>query len=225
MKAENLLGQKFGRLTVVERAGNKVSSSGFSRPYWKCLCECGNEVVAAASNLKRGNVKSCGCLQNEYQHSHKVVQYKHGMSNTRLFRVWWGMHQRCKNPKVAYYKNYGGRGISVCDEWQEFGPFYEWAMANGFIESKSGKECSIDRIDSDGNYEPSNCRWVTNREQQKNKKTTKLYCFDGKSQLISEWAKEFGVTESMIRNQIWRGKTPSEVLSRYKNRGCVALGR
>ena len=103
---------------------------------------------------------------------------------------------------------------------RNLGRFMNGRWRTALSRAKSGKECSIDRIDSDGNYEPSNCRWVTNREQQKNKKTTKLYCFDGKSQLISEWAKEFGVTESMIRNQIWLGKTPSVVLSVQEQGVC-----
>lgn len=169
----DLVGQRFGRLTVIKRAEN--SSSG--HPKWECQCECGNIVVALGSNLKKGVTKSCGCLHKEVstdrillisenQKGKNHPLYKHGKSKSRIHWVWEQMKQRCHSPRNRNYKYYGGRGITMCPEWKDdFKAFHDWAMANGYLEG-----LTIDRIDNDRGYSPDNCRWVTQKQQIKNRR-------------------------------------------------------
>lgn len=148
------LGMKFGRLVVTEKRGSK----------WLCKCECGKEITVDYPSLKKGNTKSCGCSR----HSPRPNRMKGPGRNTRLYRIWTNIKTRCSHasPTNAYkYSRYGGRGISVCDEWKDFDPFYEWAVNNGY-----GDSLTIDRINNDGNYQPDNCRWATMKEQCENRK-------------------------------------------------------
>lgn len=182
----DLTGQRFGRFTVMERGNSKNNEV-----MWLCRCDCGNEKFVEGHHLKDGTSKSCGCINKERFETH-------GKSNTRLFRIWTGMKQRCYNCKTQYYKIYGGHGIEVCEEWRnDFQTFYDWAMANGYSEN-----LSIDRIDSDGNYEPLNCRWVTNVEQANNKRSNYLLELNGKIQTITKWSKEFGISTQTIKHRI-----------------------
>lgn len=171
--SKDLTGKKFGRLTVIRRLKpEEVETRQYN---WLCQCECGNFVKASANKLKTGHTKSCGCLRDEFSIGDKTRT--HGLRHsTRLYHIYATMKQRCNNPNNSQYKNYGGRGIKVCDEWNDkngFKAFYDWAISAGFDESKPWQEQTIDRIDVNGNYEPSNCRWVTNLEQQRNKRTSK----------------------------------------------------
>ena len=122
---------------------------------------------------------------------------KHGMSNTKIYGVWHGMNERCRNPKNRAYKNYGGKGVSVCPEWQEFIPFNEWAMANGYKEG-----LTIDRIESNGNYEPSNCRWVDRFIQNSNTSRNRYIEFEGRTQTLSQWSREIGITRHALHDRI-----------------------
>ena len=152
MKKLDLTGKRFGRLTVIEEAGKAKDG----RIRWQCLCDCGQITeTPSTKTLRNGTCKSCGCIQKDTPN-----KQTHGMTNTKLFRVWSGMKQRCYYRKHKSYSDYGGRGITICDEWREdFQTFYEWAMASGYQEG-----LTIDRIDNDGNYEPSNCQWLTRQE-------------------------------------------------------------
>lgn len=174
----DIVGCRFGRLKVVEFSYKKNHHS-----YYLCQCECGEMKTIRRDALTRGKVKSCGCLQREYQQkisSMRPVHITHGMSNTRLYRIWCGMKKRCYNPKHKNYNSYGGRGISVCDEWlNNFSLFCEWAMEHGYTDI-----LTIDRIDVNGNYEPCNCRWVTWAEQARNKRNTKEADHERKDQSI-----------------------------------------
>lgn len=180
MRPSELTGQRFGRLTVVKRAEN--SKNGGTR--WLCQCDCGNMVCVHACSLKQGDTKSCGCLKSDcgsemIQHLiKKNLSFKHGDSKahnmSRLYYVWLAMKDRCRNPNNKNYKNYGGRGITVCDEWcGDYVAFRDWAMANGYEPDAPYGQCTIDRIDVNGNYEPSNCRWVSMAVQSKNKRNKK----------------------------------------------------
>jgi len=162
-KLIDLSNKKFGRLTVIQRAKN--SKNGDSR--WFCKCVCGETKTIQGNHLRTGAIRSCGCLEKENRFE---VNKTHGESNTRLYGVWLGIRKRCFNINEPAYHNYGGRGITVCHEWDNYETFRDWAMANGYDPKAKRGECTIDRIDVDGNYEPSNCRWVDMKVQRQNQR-------------------------------------------------------
>ena len=170
---KDLTGQRFGRLTVIAENG----SNRYRQMTWQCLCECGNRITVVGHLLTGGHTKSCGCLKLEQSirnlpntpSGEDSPTYKHGGEGTRLYRIWKGMRQRCYNPNIKNYANYGGRGITVCDEWRNsFEAFRDWALANGYCD-----DLSIDRIDNDKGYSPDNCRWATSQTQALNRRKFK----------------------------------------------------
>lgn len=176
----NLVGEKYGRLTVVEFV--KLQKH---KTYWKCVCDCGLTVIATGNNLRSGNTKSCGCLKRERTMKMGQDNTKHGESHgnrTRLYTIWCGMRQRCTNPNREAYPLYGGKGVKVCEEWNEYSNFKEWAMANGYADN-----LSIDRIDPSKGYYPDNCRWITPSENtaraNKNHTTRKVIRGEGLSKV------------------------------------------
>lgn len=158
----DLSGQRFGRLTAIER--DKSRPKG--RAYWFCRCDCGNEAIVLGARLASGNTKSCGCLKRE---ALDMGHIRIGVKGTPIYTVWYAMKQRCNYSKNINYHYYGGRGIRVCDEWvNDAVAFRDWADKNGW---RPG--LTIDRIDPNGNYEPSNCRFITIQEQQRNRRPRK----------------------------------------------------
>ena len=211
-KLIDLTGQKFGRLTVIERSDN-VLVGNQSKTAWKCICDCGKEIVVASQYLRNGDTKSCGCFQREF------AGRKHGFSKTRLYGIWCGIIRRCCNENDQAYRNYGGRGIKVCDEWKNnFMSFRKWALENGYSD-----KLSIDRIDNNGNYEPSNCRWATQMEQANNMRCNRILVYNGESHTAAEWGRITGLGGYRIRSRLHSGFTVEEAITLPKMKG--RLGR
>lgn len=195
-------GDKYARLTVVCEAPR---AKGNKRRFL-CSCLCGGETIVTIDNLNGGHTKSCGCYALEVN---KYKKTTHGKSNTRLYEIWSGMKKRCLNPKNHAYKYYGGRGIHVYKDWLDFPTFYDWAMANGYQ-----KNLTIDRIDSNGNYEPSNCRWMPLKEQNNNKTSSHKITFRSETKTLRDWAKDEGLNYSTLHGRLQRGWTVAEALTK-----------
>lgn len=190
----DLVGQRFGKLVVIKRAG----SDKHWKTLWECQCDCGSPpLIVVGSNLTKGNSKSCGCTKREHM---SKLRATHRMFGSPEYNCWHSMLSRCRNPKDRAWHNYGGRGITVCERWLEFENFY------ADMGPRPSPEHSIDRINNNGNYEPGNCRWATRQEQNVNRRTTHMH--EGKT--IKEWAAELN--------------TPYRtVLARYKKHGRVLI--
>jgi hypothetical protein len=191
--AINIEGKTFGRLTVVGRDDAPVAIRRDAR--WVCRCECGNMITTNSSTLRRGTSTSCGCFRRE-----KLLQIHqtHGMTGTTEFRIWSGMLRRCLNAKVPEYNRYGGRGISMCVRWLVFENFFE-----DMGQRPPGK--TLDRKDNDGNYEPSNCRWATPREQASNRCNARLIRVNGETKTVLEWAAVLAISPKTIHTRLHRG--------------------
>lgn len=202
-KKIDLTGQKFGKLTVIEENGRGKRGEVL----WLCVCDCGNKRNKSASFLRKKSTFSCGCEKKE---AAKKAFTSHGLSQTPTYNVWQSMKDRCLNPKNCVYHNYGARGIKVCDRWiNSFENFYSDM-------GEKPKHLSIERIDNNGDYEPSNCRWATAREQCANRRRSSHVTIDGETKNISEWSRVSGIGRSTIRRRFDAGITGRRLLSREK---------
>lgn len=166
----DLTGQRFGLLTAINRMGRDNNNS----VVWLCKCDCGKEVTVRSYSLRSGNTKSCGCLMLSSSSRLGKKSKIHGESHARLYAVWRGMKRRCYCPRHKYFKDYGGRGIQVCEEWRDnYQAFRDWAYANGYDEMAPKGQCTIDRIDCNSNYTPENCRWVDMKTQRHNRRDSR----------------------------------------------------
>lgn len=193
---KEMVGKKFSRLTVLSRADNTPAG----KPRWNCECECGSEVVTGGYGLRSGNSKSCGCYQIERVKTH-------GLYEAREYGIWGAMFQRCNNPRNKIYVRYGGRGISVCESWANFENF----ISDMGPRPSTGH--SLDRIDNDGNYCPSNCRWATRREQQNNTRRNVHITANGETMTIAQWARKISATPGKLWGRKARGWTDSEIIN------------
>lgn len=191
---EDMTGRRFGRLSVLGRFHR-----GKRAAYWWCRCDCGNEVAVNSHHLRVGKTKSCGCLKNELS-SERMTRsnYKHGKSRTRLHRIWVDMRKRCSNSNHWAYQRYGGRGIFVCDEWSNFESFEQWSVRNGYSET-----LTLDRENNNGPYSPENCRWVSRKEQSRNRCSTILLEYKGECLPLSEWAEKLNMKYSTLYGRIY----------------------
>lgn len=197
MRFVDMSNKRYGKLVVIERVENRGKHT-----MWKCKCDCGKYSIVGANELVRGITKSCGCLKFESRNS------THGLSKTRLHSIWSKMKDRCTRENNPAYKWYGGRGITICQEWlEDFMNFYNWAMDNGYEDG-----LSIDRINVNENYEPSNCRWIPLEEQALNTRTTKFLTYKGETKTVSEWCEITGIKKTTMLNRIRLGFTPEECI-------------
>lgn len=191
MKSINLTGQKFGKLVVIRKA----EKDKWGNYQWECKCDCGKHVIVRGFSLRKGKTKSCGCLKGKHRHT------KHNKKE-RIYVIWDNMKQRCKNPNNPAYKHYGGRGIAICNEWlSDFINFYNWSMEHGYQEN-----LTIDRIDANGNYEPTNCRWVDMKKQQNNRTNNHYINYNNQIHTLKEWSEILRVAETTIQKRLKRGK-------------------
>lgn len=204
----NLTGQKFGRALVLKRVENKGI-----RVAYLCKCDCGNEFIALAHHLKGGGTKSCGCLRTELSKTRgKKLLTKHGKCKTRLYQIWASIKERCFCKTHRAFKDYGERGITICDEWaNDFLVFEKWAHANGYSDN-----LTIDRIDVNGDYCPKNCRWATRQEQQNNRRACRYIEYNGKTKTIADWARYLNIPYGTLYNRIYKG-WPIEAAFSLKN--------
>lgn len=200
-KLKDLTGQRFGKLLVIERAKENTKHG---RARWLCKCECGKEIITSGNCLLQGHAKSCGCSAKDNK-----SLYKHGLSQTRIHYIWRAMKDRCYNPNNSHYYLYGGRGITICNEWlNDFMSFYNWSMNNGYSEN-----LTIDRIENDKSYSPNNCRWATDIVQSNNKRNNKLFTHNGESKSLAEWCRIFGIKYTTVQSRLNHGYSFEESIS------------
>lgn len=191
-----MIGRRFGKLTVVSRCGSE-KGNGLSRKLWDCVCDCGKHKIVNTRSLTNGHTQSCGCLAKETKRKPKIKTATR-KEHIRLRHVWKGIKQRCYNPNHPEYKNYGGRGIKMCDEWRNSSKaFIEWALNNGYSIG-----LDVDRIDNNGNYEPSNCQFLT-RSENVLKEKRKL-TIGGITLRYAELSNIVGCADSYFKNRILR---------------------
>lgn len=197
-------GQKIGRLTALEKRYMWVENHTRRRAAWLCKCDCGNTKIIRESSLTDGTTKSCGCLQRELLSKRAGKHYGFG---TRLYNIWNSMRQRCNNPNHKAYNNYGGRGIAVCSEWDDYSAFREWAIKQGYdINAKRGV-FTLDRIDVNKGYSPSNCRFISMSNQSNNKRKTIIITYNNETHPLKEWADILGMKYCTLWKQYKEGRS------------------
>jgi len=216
----DLTGEIFGRWKVLRRSNKKSKRNG-DGVLWICECSCDAHTIkeVRGKELRKHVSTSCGCFSIEKLKERSTT---HGKTHTRIYQIWLGMKKRCLNPKTKHYKNYGGRGIKICNEWLDkstgFMTFYNWSMQNNYKD-----HLSIDRINNDGNYEPGNCKWSTNIEQAKNKRTSHYLTFKGQTKIIMDWSHYIGINEAIIRGRIKKGLPLEKILERNPNKYFIDI--
>lgn len=208
-KLIDLTGQRFGRLTVLERSPVDRKAG---HAMWLCQCDCGKVCVTDSYALRHGLTKSCGCRMTEYQHIHG----KHNLSRSRLYSIWCSMKARCNRPHNVAYKYYGGRGIHIFSEWENsFESFYNWALQAGYH-----VDLTIDRIDVNGDYCPQNCRWVDRLEQSRNRRCIRFLTYQGETRPLWEWVELTGIPYSLLSGRVARGWPADRIFNEPIHGNC-----
>lgn len=214
MAKTSIAGQKFGRLTLIEATPLRAPNREI---LWKAVCDCGRNTVARPSVLRYGQISSCGCFRAELNSAKakraadaRAQRPAASRDHPLAYKTWESMHSRCSNPKSDDFARYGGRGISVCEEWKDF-----YAFLRDMGDRPAGM--SIDRIDVDGNYEPGNCRWVDRKQQARNRRTNRLITHRGETHSLAEWAEIAGLAQSLLLDRLNRGWSPERALTEPPN--------
>ena len=190
----DLTGKKFNHWTALKLVGRTKNGGSL----WQCVCDCGTISNVDGRTLRDGASRCCGCIR-----PYVAPSKTHGGRGDRLYGIWHGIQDRCYNPNNPRYARYGGRGITVCDEWKNsYETFRDWAMSHGYNPTAKKYECTIDRLDNDGPYAPHNCAWRSQVEQCNNRSNNHLIEYNGETHTISEWARITGIQKSTIRNRI-----------------------
>lgn len=198
MHVVDMTGRRYGTLVVIERRG---SSSKYPRAQWLCRCRCGREIIVMGYSLRSGNTSNCGCLRGAKSRTH-------GMTGTPEYRSWYSIKDRCGNSNNADYHNYGGRGVTVCERWLH--------SFQNFIDDMGARPAgtSLDRIDVNGHYEPSNCRWATPKEQSRNQRKSLRFTRGGETLCLAEWCERLSMDRSLVYRRLRRGESFERAISR-----------
>lgn len=211
-KVYDLVGQRFGRLVVLEKETQDIPKTSKPCVWWKCKCNCGNIVIVTTTRLVTGVTKSCGCYRADVS-AKRLTTHGHG-HRERLYGVWSTMKQRCYYAGSPSYKNYGAIGITVCDEWlHDYDAFRSWALSNGYDETAKRGKFTVDRIDSSKGYSPDNCRLVDMQVQNSNKRSNVYLTLNGETATLTEMARRHNISESALRERISRGWSIEKALT------------
>lgn len=204
LQAKDIKGSKYYRLLVMRFVGHKPIG-GVNKLAWECLCECGNKIICIGDAIKSGNTKSCGCLKSETTINRCT---KHGLTRRGKkapeHNIWNHMKRRCLNPTNKAYKDYGGRGIKICEKWLNFENFYR------DMGPRPSSKHSIERVNNDGNYEPDNCLWILKSDQNKNQRSNLIINYQGETKILSEWAKSLNLKYMFLYHRLIRKKQSME---------------
>ena len=200
-------GDRFGYLTVIREVEPNITPCGTVQRKFLCRCDCGYEVIHSLVAFRRSSNCSCGC--KNYDIGSLNRKYTKEQTSSFLYSTWQGMKQRCIDPNSSHYRRYGGRGITICEEWlNDYSKFYEWAMANG-----ASKELTLDRIDTNGNYEPSNCRWISPQMQANNKTNNRIIYFNNEALTMADFCRKYNFNYKKFSQRLSRGATVEEAMS------------
>ena len=206
----DLTGKKFGKWTVLKRAANRGKTI-----YYLCQCDCGTIAEVRGTGLSSGHTKSCGCLHKEIVSKISIDSRYYKKEYDRLRTVYFGIKNRCYNKNTNNYYRYGAKGITMCEEWKNNGlAFCEWAIANGYNPNAKRGECTLDRIDNNKGYSPDNCRWITNKEQCRNKRNTIKFTINNETKSLKEWCEIYNIKYSLAYYRLKRGWTLQKALTR-----------
>ena len=213
MIKNDLTNKTFGRLTVLKESDTR-SKQGYVQ--WVCRCECGNTIIVSSYSLTSGNTKSCGCLQKEIVTNRNMSRSRYSSVDrqTRLYKIWKGMHARTSYESQASYRDYGARGIKVCDDWaDDYTKFRDWALDHGYDDN-----LTIDRVDVNDDYTPDNCKWSTRKEQNNNQRSNIQLTYNGETHTAAQWAEMIGVSKDCIYKRIQKGYEIERILKEFIER-------